>query len=48
MNASLNRAARNDIIMPIAGMALLLLLWELFTRFDGVPAYILPGPLDVL
>lgn len=32
---------------PTVGFLVLLVLWELITRYDTIPAYILPGPIDV-
>ena len=39
------RAAQ--LLPPILAILLLLLVWELFTYFDNIPPYILPGPIDV-
>src|SRR6266850_6623028 len=35
------------VIAPLAVGAVLLALWEIVVRFEGIPPYILPGPLLV-
>lgn len=35
------------LLPPILAILFLLVGWELFTRFDNIPPYILPGPIDV-
>jgi len=42
---SLLRLAR--LAAPLAVGAVLLALWEIVVRFEGIPPYILPGPLLV-
>ena len=44
------RQKRNmrELVVPVVTLALLLLVWELAVRLGAVPAYLLPGPSDVV
>ncbi|MCD8536281.1 MAG: hypothetical protein LRY56_01695 [Burkholderiaceae bacterium] len=45
--ASAQKSTQRSWLAPTVGFLVLLVLWELITRYDTIPAYILPGPIDV-
>ena len=36
------------VLLPIAVLALGVLVWDLVVRINGIPPYVLPGPVLVL
>lgn len=48
MNTASVRARLSRLLLPGTALVASLALWEIFTLLDNIPAYILPGPLDVM
>lgn len=42
-----NFQLKKEILLPVTGFALILILWELLTRYSGWSIHVFPGPVQV-